>query len=150
MTNEPDQWSGSARIMLYHSQRTSARTLFLRHASGSVIAPEPLPLLAEVLDDPAQDVDALRIFLHPATVAHDYCRQRGLPVNLLQADGDFLELVTTPDATFPVYLARFTTIDPPRELFAAPLEKFCAITELRGVHPAEMSLLQRAYQAIMG
>ena len=150
MTIEPDHWSGSTRIMLYHSQRTSARTLFLRHASGSVIAPEPLPFLARVLDDPGQNADSMRVFPHPASVVRDYCRQRGLPVNLLQADGDFLELVTTPDATFPVYLARFTAIDPPRELFEAPMERFCAITELRGGHPAEMSLLQRAYQAIMG
>jgi len=49
-----------------------------------------------------------------------------------------------------VYLARFTCIDPPRALYAERGGKFCAITELRGGHPAEMALLQMAYQAIMG
>jgi hypothetical protein len=150
MATEPESWARTARLILYHSQSTSARTLFLRHATGSVIAPEPLPFLSRVLDETGQDTGPLRVFLHPASVALDYCTKRGLPASLLQADGNFLELVETPDETFPVYLARFTPIDPPRELFDEQAGKFCAITELRGAHPAEMSLLQRAYQAIMG
>lgn len=65
-------------------------------------------------------------------------------------EGEFHERVDTPQQTLSIYLARFTCIDPPRQWFAERGGQFCAITELRGGHPAEMALLQRAYQAIMG
>jgi len=139
-----------ARLILYHSQSTSARTLFLRHASGSVIVPEPLPPLSTVLDEDEFDPDDNALFLHPATLARDYCASLGLPPSLLQAEGEFHERVDTPQQPLSIYLARFTCTDPPRQLFSEQGGKFCAITELRGGHPAEMTLLQRAYQAIMG
>ena len=88
--------------------------------------------------------------LHPAALVCDYCASFGLPCDLLQAEGEFHERVDTPQQTLSVYLARFTCIDPPRALFAGRGGRVCAITELRGGHPAEMALLQRAYQAIMG
>jgi hypothetical protein len=150
MKVETHGWAHEARLILYHSQSTSARTLFLRHESGSVIAPEPLPFLSTVLDEDESDPKETAVFLHPATLVCDYCAGLGLPVGLLQAEGEFHERVDTPQQTVSVYLARFTCIDPPRQLFADKGGKFCAITELRGAHPAEMALLQRAYRAIMG
>jgi hypothetical protein len=150
MKNEEHRLADEARLILYHSQSTSARTLFLRHASGSVIAPEPLPPLSTVLDEPTFEPDGTAILVHPATLTLDYCASLGLPPSLLQAEGGFHERVDTPQQTLSIYLARFTSIDPPRELFAEQGGRFCAITELRGGHPAEMALLQRAYQAIMG
>lgn len=143
-------WAQSARLILYHSQSTSARTLFLRHASGSVITPEPLPFLSTVLDEDEADPKETVVFLHPAVLIREYCESLGLPTTLLQAEGEFHERVDTPQQTLSVYLARFTCIDPPRALFAEQGGRFCAITELRGGHPAEMALLQRAYQAVMG
>jgi hypothetical protein len=148
MTNEAQGWAIEARLILYHSQSTSARTLFLRHESGSVIAPEPLPPLSMVLEE-GEFINA-GIVLHPAALIRHYCEAVGLPPSLLQAEGDFHQRVDTPHHTLDIYLARFTCIDPPRQLFADRGGKFCAITELRGGHPAEMALLQRAYQAIMG
>ena len=150
MTVEGQAWASSARLILYHSQSTSARTLFLRHGSGSVIAPEPLPFLSTVLGEGEFNIGDAGIFLHPATLTRAYCVALDLQPSLLQVDGEFHERVDTPQHTLHIYLARFTCIDPPRQLFAGQGGKFCAITELRGGHPAEMDLLQRAYQAIMG
>ncbi|MFM8333747.1 MAG: hypothetical protein ACKN9T_18890 [Candidatus Methylumidiphilus sp.] len=147
MDTETRDWAQAARLILYHSQSTSARTLFLRHASGSVIAPTPLPPLSTLLDDGDGEAG---LFLHPAALIRDYCLKMELPTDLLQAQGEFHGRVETPQRIVSVYLARFTCIDPPRELFAEGGGKFCAITELRGGHPAEMGLLQRAYQTIMG
>lgn len=148
MHTEPRAWDDRARLILYHSQSTSARTLFLRHATGSVIAPEPLPPLSTLLEEGAFEPG--EVFLHPQALVHSYCAGLGLESSLLQADGEFHQQVDAPGGAIAVYLARFTCIDPPRQWFAEQGGRFCAITELRGAHPAEMALLQRAYQAIMG
>ena len=150
MKNEQQGWTHEARLILYHSQSTSARTLFLRHESGSVIAPEPLPFLSTVFEEGEFIVGDEGVLLHPATVVHNYCVTFGFPPSLLLVEGEFHERVDTPQCILNIYLARFTSIDPPRALFADRGGKFCAITELRGGHPAEMALLRRAYQAIMG
>ena len=139
MDTKKPGWAQSARLILYHTQSTSARTLFLRHASGSVIAPEPLPFLSTVLDEGESDTKKTTIFLHPAALVHDYCVSLGLEPSLLQAEGEFHERVDTPQQTLSIYLARFTCIDPPRALLAERGGKFCAITELRGALPAEMA-----------
>ena len=150
MHTEPPAWAEQARLILYHSQSTSARTLFLRHATGSVIAPAPLPFLSTVLEDDEFGSDAAPVFLHPAALVREYCAGLGLEPALLQAEGEFHQRVDAPGGILSIYLARFTCIDPPRARFADRGGKFCAITELRGGHPAEMALLQKAYQTIMG
>lgn len=150
MNPEMSGWSGASRLILYHSQSTSARTLFLRHATGSVIAPEPLPASSRLVGQQGREADISPLFLHPASVVGHYCASCGLAASLLQADGEFHEQVATSGATLHVYLARFTSIDPPREWSAEQGGKFSAITELRGGSPVEMALLQRAYQTIMG
>jgi hypothetical protein len=150
MENNGVAWINTARCILYHSQNTSARTLFLRHASGSVIAPEPLPFLSTLIEDDEANTESPEVFLHPAALIHEYSSQLGLPAGLLQVVTEFHQRVETAAQPLNIYLARFTCIDPPRQLFADSGGKFCAITELRGGHPAEMVLLQLAYQAIMG
>jgi hypothetical protein len=144
MKTEPHGWASEARLILYHSQSTSARTLFLRHASGSIIAPEPLPLLSTVLDEGEFDIGDTGIFLHPAALVRNYCEAYGIPPSLLQVEGEFHERVDAPGGAINIYLSRFTCVDPPRTLFADRGGKFCAITELRSGYPAEMALLQRA------
>ena len=147
MKTETPAWADSARLILYHVHRSSSRTLFLRHATGSVIAPAPLPLLSTVLDDGEAGA---AVFAHPAALLQGYCASIGLEPALLQAEADFQQAVDAPGGTITVYLARFTPVDPPHERLAALGGKFCAITELRGGHPAEMALLRLAYQSIIG
>jgi hypothetical protein len=150
MKNETLAWADSARLILYHVQGTSARTLFLRHASGSVIAPVPLPFLSTLLDEEEFDPEDAAMIAHPAALVRGYCFHAGLEPGLLQPEAEFQHHVDAPGGTITVYLARFTCIDPPRALFAPQGGKFCAITELRGGNPAEMALLQLAYESIMG
>lgn len=141
------EWAGQARLILFHKQSISARTLFLRHASGSVIAPVPLPPLSALLDEDAARPGPAT---HPAALLRAYCDGLGLAASLLQIEAEFHQQVETPSHTLDIYLARFTCTDPPRSLFEAQGGRFCAITELRGGHPAEMGLLQKAYETILG
>jgi hypothetical protein len=47
-------------------------------------------------------------------------------------------------------LVRCNSIDPPFDAAAGVGAQFIPLTEARGLKPAEMELLQRAYQFIMG
>lgn len=132
------------RFLLYHKQSTSARTLFLRMNGGSVVAPEPLPLLSSAREEGGVGA------VHPATLALSLAAALAVPPGILHVEPDYHERVETPAGLVDVYLARFTTIDPPRHLFAESGGTFCAITELRGGHPAEMALLRKAYEYVLG
>lgn len=134
------------RFLLYHKQSTSARTLFLRLGSGSVLAPEPLPFLSVPTE--AEDIGAGA--MHPATLALNLATALAVPAEILQVEADYHERVETPAGVVAVYLVRLSTLDPPRELFAETGGTFRAITELRGGHPAEMALLRRAYEHVLG
>ncbi len=148
METDKPAWAEAARLILYHKQGASARTLFLRHASGSIITPCPLPFLSTLLEEEGET--GLAVFMHPAALVRSYCEGLGLDPSLLQAEGEFSHRVDTTGQLINIYLARFTCMDPPRALFADKGGRFCAITELRGGHPAEMGLLQRAYETILG
>jgi hypothetical protein len=135
----------AGRFLLYHKQATSARTLFLRFAAGHLLGPEPLPFLTAA--------DATATFqgaAHPASLGLVLSRELGWPDGALEIDPDFVAAVETPTGVLPIHLARFTTIDPPRDWVEAGIGRFCAITELRGSHPAEMALLRQAYEHVLG
>jgi hypothetical protein len=139
------------RFIVFHKQGTSARTLFLRMKNGSVILPQPFPFLSSPLEPDARaDENGCAHYGHPATLAQNLAAVLGLPPENLAVETDFLEPVEIPGATVMVYLARLTTIDPPRAHFAETDGRFCAITELRGGHPVEMALLRKAYELILG
>ncbi len=141
----------SVRFVLYHKQATSARTLFLRLADGGVLAPEPLPPLATVLEaDEEADADDASVVLHPASLALALCRHFGLPPDSIEIDAGFAAQVDTPGQPLTVHLARFKAMDPPRAELGALGAGFCALTELRARPPAEMELLRRAYQTVLG
>lgn len=146
----PDSLLDGHRVILYHKQHTSARTLFVRFADGGVCVPEPLPPLASVLaeDDPAGELSPLAV--HPASLAQALCRHLGLAADAVEIDAEFMARVDTPGQPLTVHLGRLKAMDPPRAEFAARGGRFCALTELRGQAPAEMELLRRAYQAILG
>jgi hypothetical protein len=118
------------RFLLYHKQATSARTLFLRFANGSALAPEPLPFLST----PAEEGSAATGAIHPAALALKLAESLGIAPDIVQVAPEYRERVETPDGVVEIHLARFTTIDPPRALFEESGGAFRAITELRGGH----------------
>lgn len=135
------------RVILYHKHFTSARTVFLRHAHGGVSMPQPLPTLATVLEE---DEEAAANAVHPASLAQVLCRYLDLPPDSIEINAEFAAQVDTPGRLVPVYLARFKAVDPPQDKFTGRGGRFCTLTELRGGVPAEMELLRRAYQAVLG
>jgi hypothetical protein len=137
----------SSRVILYYNGAISALTLFLQHSDESVCTPSPLPALSSVLEDDEVPLNLGNI--PPATIVSAISNAMGLPANLLQADTGYREYVDTPNGIITVYLARFNTLDPPRQLMAEKGCKFKTLTELRNRPPAEMELLRRAYAFVM-
>lgn len=136
------------RVVLYHKQATSARTLFLDHAYGSVVGPQALPPLSSVPG--VDDERRLATTSQPETLHQQLADALEWNADAFLLDLGFRETVDTPPGPVIVYLAGFTSVDPPWELAGKQGGRFRALTELRGRHPAEMELLRRAYSAILG
>jgi hypothetical protein len=134
------------RLILFHKQRTSARTRFLRFAE-SLLAFAPLPALSAVRDE---DAPRPALLPHPAHCLRDAEDTLGLPVGSLRAEAEFYTEVDTPAGPVPVLLAEFTGIDPPFAAAEALGGRFIAITEARGLPPVELELARRAYAVILG
>lgn len=133
------------RLILVHKQKTSGRLRFFRLPHG-IVAFTPLPRLSALTEDtaPPQVVPHPAVFLKAAEV------KLGLPAGSLAHEPEFQATVDTPDGPVAVHLASFTTIDPPFDEAATLGGKFIAITEAAGGMPAEMDLLRRAYEVLLG
>jgi len=137
-------FDNTIRLITYHKQATSARTLFLR-LNGSVCVPHSLPQLSQYLEK-LQD---LPVVTHPAALVAQTEKQFNLAADSLQIEHEFRAQVDTPDGTVTVYLARFTMIDPPRAEVESQEGKFIALTEARNLPSVELQLLRQAYSFIM-
>ena len=135
----------SNRVILYYNGAISALTLFVQHPDAGVCTPCPLPVLSEILDADAEDMDYVAAEDSVSAIG----KTMGLPADLLQAHADYRERVDTPGGVITVYLAGFKTLDPPHQLMADNGCKFKTLTELRNRPPAEMELLRRAYVLVM-
>lgn len=133
-----------ARILIYHKQSTSARTLFLRW-NNSVCLFEPLPELSQLLET---EVDS-PVLIHPAPLLAKAEQFFGMDSGDLEWDKEFHAQLDVPQGLVAVFLVRCKHMDPPRELVAAQEAKFIALTEARGLPPVELELLRRAYSVIM-
>ena len=132
------------RAILFHKHHTSARTRFLRGPEG-ICFPVPLPRLSQRVEgDEAPDVVA-----HPAVLLKPLAEWLGLPIESLELEREFFEVVETPEGRGPVYLVAFTTIDPPFDEAAARECGFISLMEARGVSPPELELLRVAYQTVL-
>lgn len=110
------------RLILFHKQKTSARTRFLRFAD-TVLASGPAPAVEARMALPAGSIELVDDFSHP---------------------------IETPEGCVPVLLAAFTSIDPPFAAAEAIGGRFVAITEARGLPPVELDLLRKAYEILIG
>lgn len=135
----------TARLILCHKQKTSARLRFLRFPHG-VLAFEPLPPEAVISTEPSHT----RVQLHPAAWAHQACERLALPHDAISAEPDFHAEARCGEEVYSILLATFTSIDPPFALAQANSWHFVPITELRQLPPPELTLMGLVYEHLIG
>ena len=135
------------RLILFHKQSTSARTRFLRHAYGGVCAFAPLPPDAELLP-PGEEQATL--ISHPASLVRGAEQRLGLPAGGLEPEPDFRFAVRCAQGETEIYLARFTSTDPPFAMAETAGGAFIDLTQARGLPSLELALLRLAYEQILG
>jgi hypothetical protein len=137
---------GQTRVILYHNQATSARLRFLRFPYDSVCAFEAMPKLAMLMDDD----DEHSVLLHPAKVLQQTTQQLAIAAEALEIEAEYQACVDVAAGPINVFLARFTSIDPPFALAEQLGATFIDLTQARDLAPVELQLLRRAYELIMG
>ena len=133
------------RAILYHKQSGSGRTRFLKLPYGSVIAFEKLPALSQLTEDCIPDFSEQGYGELVSKIQQEYT----VSEQALSVDMQFQVLVETPKSLVPVYLIRFTTIDPPLGKVTPSGAKFIHLTEAKGLTIVELQLLEIAYRSIM-
>lgn len=148
-TQALDESLANLRVIMYHKAPTSARTCFLLQDEG-VCLPERLPKLAQLVDayTPRHSGES-KIVGHPSPLLRHVAEWLAIPPDQVELDEEFCEKVDVPDGPLTVYLARFASIDPPFDAAERVGGRFIALTEGRGLPPAELDLLRRAYTVIM-
>ncbi len=141
MTNTTDP-----RLIMFHKQKTSARTRFLLLDSATVCGFVPLPRLAQLLEDEASS----KVVPHPGALVHDAEIRLGMPAGSLEAMGDFHARVDVPGGPVSVFLAGFTAEDPPFAAAGAIGGRFIDLPEARMLPPSELQLLRLAYEYLLG
>lgn len=137
------------RLIFYHKHNTSARLRFLKFASGSVCAFEPLPALSQVIDECIDlDVDN-SVVTHPAQLLSDAGKRLDLDADLMKVESDYHASIDSSNGTVQVYLTEFTTTDPPFEQAKQINADFIDLTEARSLPDVELELLRQAYEHVM-
>lgn len=140
------RYSDSVRLVMYHKQATSARTRYLKLASGSICAFQPLPDGSELSIAPTVEGEVLP---HPGAVIAAAEHWLGLEAGALEFQGEFRARAKAEGQSLSIYLVRFTTIDPPFQAAGEVGASFIAITEGRGLPTAELEILRKSYEYIM-
>jgi len=133
------------RVILYHKQSTSARTRFLRFDDRTVCAFEPLPMPAQLLEEPSHNT-----VIHPAAVLHTVEQRLGFAAGTLKAEGEYRHRVEIPGGQVQIILANIATIDPPFEQAESAGAGFIDLTQARGLPQVELELLRHAYELVLG
>lgn len=139
----------SERIIFFHKHGTSARTRFLRFADETVCAFSPLPRLASYVDK-GDLVDEPAVAMHPAVLLKEASERLGLPDTAFEREPEYSEWVDVPEGAIRITLVRLTDIDPPFEAAKAIGARFIDLTQARDLPQAELLLLRRAYEVILG
>lgn len=134
------------RLIMYHKQSTSARTLFLKLSYGGVCGFSPLPMPAQLLEQVPQE----KLSIHPAPLISEAQRYFGLNSGALEVESDYKVLVDVANGPIQVFLARFTSIDPPFEAVKKHEAEFIDLTQARNLPLVELELLREAYVLILG
>jgi hypothetical protein len=143
-----DENLANLRVIMYHKAPTSARTCFLLQDEG-VCLPGRLPKLAQLIDNGTRRGAAEKVVAHPSPLLRHVAEWLAIPQDQVVLDEEFCEKVDVAGGPLTVYLARFDSIDPPFDAAERVGGRFIALTEGRGLPPAELDLLRRAYSVIM-
>jgi hypothetical protein len=136
------------RLVMFHKQSTSARTRFLQLNYGGVCAFDGLPELSQLIE--ADEAPAETLAHHPSSVVSQAENELGLVAGSLESEGDFRAKVDAPGGLIEVFLARFTTLDPPFKWAEQYGASFIDLTQARGLPDVELQILRRAYEQILG
>ena len=138
-----------ACLLLYHKQARGACAQFVCFAHGGVSAFEPLPRRAQVLREEDCRREEGGALSRPVPLLGAAQRYFDLPEGSLEVDARFHACLRTETQPVEVYLAHFTTVEPPFEAVDRKRARFLELTEARDLSPTERELLQRAYSVIM-
>lgn len=133
------------RLILYHKHASSGRTLFLRF-NETVCQFDGISSASRVIES---HVGGNQVQDDLSTLLADAEQRLGMARGSLMIDREFNVAIDDSNTPIQVYLARFTTIDPPQEELAEQAGKFIALTEARRLPPTELELLRLAYTTIM-
>ena len=133
------------RLILFHKHPSSARTLFLR-LNETICQFDGISTTSRVVEKHLGE-DQVKEDL--SELLTDAEQRLGMSSGTLEIDRNFNVIIENSDSPIQVYLARFTTLDPPEEQLAEQGGKFIAITEARRLPSTELELLRLAYSAIM-
>ncbi|MDJ0744654.1 MAG: hypothetical protein QNJ32_15020 [Xenococcaceae cyanobacterium MO_167.B27] len=133
------------RLIMYHKQATSARVTFLL-LNGSVCHFDGLPAESKIVDSTIEEDG---IVDYPESLISNSTKRLGLSSNILEIEKSFQAKAGNSTLTFDVYLAGFTTVDPPREQLAHLGGKLISITEAVRLQRVEIELLGLAYSFLM-
>ena len=99
------------RLIIYHKQAASARILFFA-LNGSICHCDGLPPESKIVDN---SIEEDRVIDYPETLIPTIKKRLELSSNILEIEKQFIAIAKNEDIAIDIYLARFTTIDPPRE-----------------------------------
>lgn len=134
-----------SRLIMHHTQAASGRTRFVKMSHGGVSAFEPLPVPAQLMDE----VPGESVVSHPAQLVNEAEQHLGMKSGSLEVDSNFQAWVDVAHGPIQVFLARFTSIDPPFAEVENLGGEFINLTDARQLVPAELEMLRRAYECVM-
>jgi len=137
------------RVIFYHKTPASGKTCFMKHASGEVCSFEKLPGLSQIVDPGDNSYIEKDIIIHPNLILQYASTVMNIEQDNMEIISDYQQKIDTPGNCLSIYLARFTTIDPPLSAVKSIGASFISLTEARGLSDVELELLRRAYTVIM-
>lgn len=135
-----------ARLIMIHKQDGSARLRFLKLSYGGVCGFSPIPTLAQILEQP----QAGKLTLHPAQLVKEAEVYLGLSPGDLEVVGEYQVFVDVADGPMQIFLARFTSIDPPFVAAQKRGAEFIELPQARNLSRIELELLREVYTLVIG
>ena len=134
------------RVIFCHKQATSALLRFMLFDNTTACAPDALPKLSSLVQEPAPRTN---VVLHPKAAIGSVATPLGFCTSDWERETEFTAHVDVQGGIWPVFLARFTTQDPPFMLARRVDASFVDLARARHLPDTELQLLRIAYEALM-